>query len=95
MIVTDTNMAKSGISKARLSKFNLEVHCFVSDGDVAEEARKRNCTRSMIAVEKALSMDKDIIFGIGNAPTALFHLIDLMEKGQAKPALFWGWLWGL
>ncbi|GAB6160875.1 precorrin-8X methylmutase [Desulfothermus naphthae] len=94
IIVTDTNMAKAGISKARLKKFNVEVKCFVSDEDVVKEARIRNCTRSMVAIEKAVRLGKDIIFGIGNAPTAIFHLIDLMEKGEVKPALILGMVVG-
>lgn len=94
VIVTDTNMAKAGISGQRLKNFQIEVECFVADHDVSFKAKKKNITRSMAAIEKAREIEKDVIFAIGNAPTALFHLLDLMDKGEIKPAMIIGMVVG-
>lgn len=89
-IVTDTNMALSGISKARLAAFGCAVSCHVADSDVAELAQREGITRSVAAMRKAVSNPLNKIFVIGNAPTALFELLRLMDEGQAKPALIVG-----
>ena len=78
-IVTDTQMAKSGINKRLLAKHGGEVHCFISDEDVAEAAKKRGVTRAIISMEKACTLDKPVIFAIGNAPTALIKVNELIE----------------
>ena len=70
-IVTDTQMAKAGINKTVLGKLGGQVHCFMSDEDVAAEAKRRGVTRAMVSMEKAASLEKPCIFAIGNAPTAL------------------------
>lgn len=80
-IVTDTNMALSGINKKVLAKFGGEVHCFMADDDVADEARKQNLTRAAVSMKKASEIKKPVIFAIGNAPTALVELCSLMESG--------------
>lgn len=84
-IVTDTQMAKAGINKKTLAKFGGEVHCFMSDDDVAEEAKKRGVTRAVVSMEKACSIDKPLIFAIGNAPTALIRITELIKEGKLKP----------
>ncbi|MCR5053639.1 MAG: precorrin-8X methylmutase [Lachnospiraceae bacterium] len=89
-IVTDTNMALSGINKKRLSQFGGEVHCFMADEDVAREAKERGITRAAVSMEKAASMKKDLIFAIGNAPTALISLYEMMEKKTFTPAFVIG-----
>jgi len=89
-IVTDTNMALSGISKARLVPFGNRVVCHVADPDVAELAKRDGITRSIAAMRKALTVPDNRIFVIGNAPTALFELLRLIDKGQANPALIIG-----
>ena len=73
-IVTDTQMAKSGINKKELAKYGGEVYCFMSDDDVAEIAKKQGSTRAVASMEKACMLDKPLIFAIGNAPTALVRL---------------------
>ena len=80
-IVTDTQMAKAGISKAALGKFGGQVHCFMSDGDVADEAKARGVTRAAVSMEKAASLKNPLIFAIGNAPTALIRLSELSPVG--------------
>ena len=89
-IVTDTSMAMSGINKTILGKLGGQVHCFIADPDVAEEAKARGITRSAVSMEKAAKLDKPCIFAVGNAPTALIALHELMEAGAVKPALIIG-----
>ena len=89
-IVTDTSMAMSGINKTILGKLGGQVHCFIADPDVAEEAKARGITRSAVSMEKAAKLDKPCIFAVGNAPTALIALHELIEAGTVKPALIIG-----
>ena len=89
-IVTDTTMAMAGINKTVLGKLGGKVHCFIADPDVAQEAKERGITRSAVSMEKAATLDKPCIFAIGNAPTALISLHELMEAGKVKPALVIG-----
>lgn len=87
-IVTDTNMAKAGISKKTLAKFGGEIHCFMSDDDVAQESKKRQITRAAVSMEKAAKLGKSgkkLIFAIGNAPTALASIYEMIERGEYKP----------
>lgn len=89
-IVTDTQMARSGINKKILAELGGEVHCFMSDEDVAAEAVRRGTTRAEISMEKAARLDKPCIFAIGNAPTALLAIYDLVMAGKLLPALVIG-----
>lgn len=89
-IVTDTQMAKSGINKTALSKLGGEVHCFMSDDDVASEAKARGITRAAVSMEKAAKLEKPLIFAVGNAPTALIALDELMKSGSLSPKLIIG-----
>ena len=86
-IVTDTQMAKAGINKRVLASLGGEVHCFMSDPDVAEEAKARGITRAAVSMEKAAKLSKPCIYAIGNAPTALFALRELIDSGQLNAAL--------
>lgn len=89
-IVTDTNMAYSGINKKSIHALGGEVHCFIADEDVASEAKKREITRAMVSMEKAASIDRPLIFAIGNAPTALIELDKLISEGKISPELIIG-----
>ena len=89
-IVTDTQMAKAGINKTILGKLGGQVHCFMSDPDVATEAKERGITRAIVSMERAAALSKPCIFAIGNAPTALISIKEQMEKGQLHPALIIG-----
>ena len=86
-IVTDTQMAKAGINKTILASLGGEVHCFMSDEDVAAEAKERGVTRAFVSMERAAALPKPCIFAIGNAPTALE---ELMEADKLRPALIIG-----
>lgn len=84
-IVTDTNMALAGINKKKLATFGGEALCYMADEDVAAEAKDRGVTRAAVSMEKAARLDRDVIFAIGNAPTALIRLHEMMEEGIYTP----------
>ena len=90
VIVTDTQMAKAGINKTRLAKYGGEVRCFMSDDDIAKEAKARGITRATASMEKAARIQEPVIFAIGNAPTALVHLYELIQEGRIHPELIIG-----
>ncbi len=89
-IVTDTQMAMSGINKKVLAKFGGEVFNFMTDEDVAKEAGERGCTRAAVCMEKAAKLDRQLIFAIGNAPTALVRLYEMIREEKIRPALIIG-----
>jgi precorrin-8X/cobalt-precorrin-8 methylmutase len=89
-IVTDTKMASVGINKKTLAKFGGQVNCFMDHEDVAQEAKERNVTRASICMERAALDEKNRIFAIGNAPTALIRLYELIKEGAITPALVIG-----
>ncbi len=84
-IVTDTQMAKSGINKKELSKYGGEVYCFMADEDVAVMAREKGSTRAAASMEKAALLKRELIFVVGNAPTALVQLYELIQEGKISP----------
>lgn len=89
-IVTDTNMALAGVSKKTLAKFGGRAHCFMADEEVARQAKERQVTRATVSMERAAKLDKPVIFAIGNAPTALVSLYEIMQKTNWKPAFVIG-----
>lgn len=90
VIVTDTQMAKSGINKRALARYGGEVMCFMSDEDVAAQAKANGTTRATACIDKAAKLEKPVIFAIGNAPTALVRIYELVEEGILKPELVIG-----
>lgn len=84
-IVTDTQMARAGINKKQLARYGGEVYCFMSDEDVAEAARKQGSTRAVASMDKAAALHCPLIFAIGNAPTALIRLYELIQDGILQP----------
>ena len=100
-IVTDTQMAKAGINKKRLAQYGGEVYCFMSDEDVARMAKENGTTRASACMDKAAALYRDgrngrmqngeqergLIFAIGNAPTALVRLYELINEGKITPEL--------
>ena len=89
-IVTDTQMALAGINKKALASFGGQVHCFINDEDVAQQAKARGTTRASVSMEKAASLPGPLIFAIGNAPTALLRLEELIREGAVQPSLVIG-----
>ena len=90
LIVTDTNMARSGINKAALARHGCESACFMADEDVAETAKRLGTTRASVSVDKAAALGRPIIYAAGNAPTALLRLCEHIEKGDFIPELVIG-----
>ena len=84
-IVTDTNMGKSGINKRALASLGGEVYCFMADEDVAKKAAASGTTRAVASMDKAAEMGKDCIFAVGNAPTALVRLYELIDEEKLHP----------
>ena len=89
-IVTDTQMAKAGINKKALAKYGGEVYCFMSDEDVAQTARENGSTRATASMDKAAAMGEKLIFAIGNAPTALVRIYELIQEKKLDPELIIG-----
>ena len=89
-IVTDTNMALAGISKPTLAKLGGKAVCLMADEAVAREAKERGVTRATVSMEHAAKLDGPLIFAIGNAPTALIRLHELIGEGAVSPALVIG-----
>lgn len=89
-IVTDTKMAASGINKNKLEEYGGCVRCFISDEDVMTEAKERNCTRATVSMERAAKIDGPLIIAIGNAPTALIALYEMIKEGRIRPDLIIG-----
>lgn len=85
-IITDTNMALSGLSKPSMQKLGCEAFCFMADPGVAAAAKENGTTRAVAAMEYAAERYPGAVFAVGNAPTALFKLAELMECGL-RPAL--------
>ncbi|SHK31986.1 cobalt-precorrin-8 methylmutase [Tepidibacter formicigenes] len=81
-IYTDTNMALSGINKRKLKELGCNIKCFVADEEVAKIAKEKRMTRSMAAVELAAKEKGRKIFVIGNAPTALYKILEMKEEGK-------------
>ena len=89
-VVTDTNMALSGVSKATLAKLGGKAVCLMADEQVASEAKARGVTRAVVSMEHAAQFEGPLLFAIGNAPTALIRLYELIKAGEVKPALIIG-----
>lgn len=89
-IVTDTNMAYAGINKRKLEEYGCEIYCYMADEDVAREAKERKVTRAIVSMERAAKLPGKVAFVIGNAPTALIHLYEMIENGQLSPAFIVG-----
>ena len=89
-IVTDTNMALSGINKRSLAGLGGEVHCYMADETVAKLAKERGTTRAAVSMEMAARIQKPVIFAVGNAPTALIQIYEMMQGSDWRPAFVIG-----
>lgn len=88
-IVTDTNMAQAGISKPALAKLGGTLRCYMADEETARLARERGVTRAAVSIERGAREHPQGIFAVGNAPTALLRLTELIRDGL-RPALVIG-----
>ena len=89
-IVTDTNMVLSGINKRSLAGLGGEVHCYMADETVAKLAKERKTTRAAVSMEMAAKIKKPVIFAVGNAPTALIQIYEMMQNSSWRPAFVIG-----
>ena len=89
-IITDVEMVRAGIRKSHADSLGCGVHCFLNDPEVIEKNRETGDTRSALAMEKAGGLLNGAVVAIGNAPTALFRLLEMIKEGRAKPALIVG-----
>ena len=90
MIITDTNMARVGIRTKELAQFGVTVKCYMNDPRIHEQAKSNGTTRAKAAVDMAADDMRDGIYVVGNAPTALLRLIELIAEGKVSPALIIG-----
>lgn len=89
-LITDTQMARAGINRKALQPFGVQIHCHIADDEVAATAAALGCTRSRAAVDKAAALWGDAVFVVGNAPTALFRICELVTEGRLRPRLIIG-----
>ena len=89
-IVTDTKMALSGSNQKSLQLAGGEAHCFISDEDIAQAAKEQGTTRASVCVDKAARLGRPLIYAVGNAPTALIRLYELIRQGTFRPELIIG-----
>lgn len=89
-IVTDTEMGRAGINKKKLARYGGEVRCFMADPDVRDMAEKKGTTRASASMDKAAALKRDVIFAVGNAPTALLRLYELIREEGLTPRLIIG-----
>lgn len=90
VIITDTNMARVGIRQRDLVRFGGTVGCYMTDERVVETAVREGITRAKAAVDVAAAELSGGIYVVGNAPTALLRLIELIGQGKVRPALVVG-----
>lgn len=84
-VVTDTTMALAGVNKRVLARFGGEAMNFIADADVAAEARERGLTRAAVSMERAAALGRPLVYAIGNAPTALVRIYEMMRDGDMEP----------
>lgn len=89
-VITDVNMVKTGINKNLLAKLNITVNCYINDPAVVAEAQQTRLTRAMVAMRRTATELTGGIAVIGNAPTALFTLLEMIDQKQTRPALIIG-----
>lgn len=88
-IVTDTNMALAGINKRVLARYGGTAHCFMADEETAKRAKERGVTRATVSMERAAEIKKPVIYAVGNAPTALISIYEMIGNGY-RPAFIIG-----
>lgn len=89
-IITDVNMLKAGINMRKVQEFGGDVICKIADSDTEQAAKEWGITRSAASMRLLGKQLDNAVVAIGNAPTALFEVLDLYERGIAKPAMVVG-----
>lgn len=83
-IIVDSSISLNGINKRVLDQMGVSYRCLINDEDVIQLAKEKNITRAMAAVEKATEIEGLKVFAFGGAPTALFHLLDLIKEKKVE-----------
>ncbi len=89
-VITDVEMVRTGIRKTLLHGLGGEALCYLNDPEVMEKSKTAESTRSALGMREAADAMENGIVAIGNAPTALFELMEMIREGAAKPALVIG-----
>ena len=89
-IVTDTEMSRMGITSKRMDRLGCRVECYISASEVKEKASRNHITRASAAVDHVVKRLTGSIYVVGNAPTALLRLLELIKKSECKPSLIVG-----
>ena len=89
VIITDTNMALAGVSKPSLKKLQAEVFCFMAEPEIEKQAKEQGTTRAAASMEHGAEVYPEAVFAVGNAPTALLKLNELITEGM-RPSLIIG-----
>ena len=90
VIVTDTNMALAGINKRALAGCSSAAVCYMADERTAGLAKELGTTRAAVSVDLAAELEGPVVYAVGNAPTALLRLADLIEQNRFRPDLVIG-----
>lgn len=85
-IITDTTMALAGINKCQLDNLGVDYRCFIRDSEVHKLANEKGITRSMEAIEVAAKLPGEKVFVVGNAPTALYKILEMIREKRLKVA---------
>ncbi len=89
-VITDTNMVRVGVRRERVEELGGEMACFINDSRVVARAAAQKTTKARVAVDLAAEQYAGGIYAIGNAPTALLRLLEIVAEGRAKPDLIIG-----
>jgi precorrin-8X/cobalt-precorrin-8 methylmutase len=89
-IVGDSDIVLAGLNKRNLHDFGIKTICYISDPAIANEAKQLNKTRAEVSMRKAVNDINNGIVAIGNAPTALYEVIQMARENSVKPALIIG-----
>ncbi|MCF6165858.1 Cobalt-precorrin-8x methylmutase [Furfurilactobacillus rossiae] len=84
-IFTDTTMALAGINKRKLDQLGVHYHCYIADDETFKLAADQKITRSMAAIEMAAKVQTEKLFVIGNAPTALYKILEMVRERRLDP----------
>ncbi|MBW1722584.1 MAG: precorrin-8X methylmutase [Deltaproteobacteria bacterium] len=90
LIVTDTQMVRMGITRGRMERLGCEVACYINDPEVRDKAARGGRTRAALAVDRGISRFEGSLFVVGNAPTALLRILEILEDNGPTPALIVG-----
>ena len=81
-------MAATGINKRKLAKYHGQVYCYMDLPETAKKAKERGVTRAAVCMEESAGLKGEVIYAIGNAPTALVRLYEMIKEGRIRPVSY-------